>query len=199
MSTLTSRLVGMAALILGVVQAQAQEWSPGGYVNAYGGANLMNELTVKSGNSSTKVSPELGYRAGLAIGYEMYQWFGLEFDTGFQANDLHDAPATSIKAMPLLLNAMFRFPNSTGVVPYAGIGAGGAVSTVDSPLGADINLVFGYQATAGVEYELTPQLRVGAMYKFLAVPEQTYSIAGAEFKIADVYSHFIGVNLSWSF
>ncbi len=199
MSTFTHQLIWVAVLGVCIAEAAAQEWSPGGYLNAYGGANLMNDVTLKIGNSSTKLSPEVGYRAGLGIGYELYQWFGLEFDTGFQENDIHDAPATSIKAMPLLLNAMFRFQNSTGIIPYAGIGAGGAVSTVDSPLGADINLVYAYQATAGVQYELTPQLRVGVIYKFLAVPEQDYTIAGTGFKVADVYSHFIGANLNWSF
>lgn len=199
MSTVKIGLILLGALIAGVGSMRAQEWSPGGYLNAYGGANLMDDITVKAAGVSGKVSPEAGYRAGLGIGYEFYQWFGVEFDTGFQANDLHDAPATTIKAMPLLLNAMFRFRNSTRIIPYAGIGAGGVVSTVNSPLGADINLVFGYQATAGVEYELTPQFRVGVLYKFFSVPEQDYTIAHTKFTVSDVHSHFIGANLSWSF
>ncbi len=178
---------------------QGQEWSPGGYLNAYGGANLMNDISVRTGTGSFKASPELGYRAGLAIGYELRPWLGIEFDTGFQENSLREPVSSSVKSMPLLLTAVFRWRTPVGVLPYAGVGAGGAVSTLDDPAGADINVVFGYQLTVGVEYELTPQLRVGVLYKLFGTTDQTYSIAGSEFKVSDVYSHFIGGNLSWTF
>jgi opacity protein-like surface antigen len=178
---------------------QAQEWSPGGYLTAYGGANLMNDLTITTGGQTLKASPETGYRAGLAIGYELRPWFALEFDTGFQDNSLHELQSSSVKSLPLLINGIFRVVNSTRIVPYAGIGAGGAVCTLDDPAGADINVAFGYQLTAGVEYELTPQLRFGALYKFFGTTEQKYSIAGTEFKIKDAKSHFVGANLTWSF
>jgi len=205
MSTVISLSRGLVAITSALVlslctlRAQDQEWSPGGYLSAYGGANLMSDLTITSGGQTFKASPETGYRAGLAIGYELRPWLGIEFDTGFMENSLHEPQSSSVKAMPLLVNGIFRLVNSTRIVPYAGIGAGGAVTTLDDPAGADINVAFGYQLTAGVEYELTPQLRVGALYKFFGTTEQKYSIAGTEFKINEAYRHLIGANLSWTF
>lgn len=187
------------AVALCEARTNAQEWTPGGYLSAYGGANLMNDLTVTSGDRSFKVSPDTGYRAGLAMGYELREWFNLEFDTGFQENSLSEPRSGSAKAMPLLFNAVFRLPNPTRFVPFAGLGAGGAVATLDDPAGADIDFVFGYQLTAGVDYELTPQLRFGVLYKFFGTADQSYSIDGTQFKMKDVANHFIGADLSWTF
>ena len=189
----------VVALTFWALQSGSQEWSPGGSLNAYGGANLLNDISISTGMTSFKGKPEVGYRAGLAIGYELRPWLGIEFDTGFQENSLTKPQSSSFKAMPLIMNAVFRYSNPTSIVPYVGVGGGGAVSTLDDPSGADINLVFAYQLTAGVEYELTPQLRVGALYKFFGTADQEYSIQGTSFKVKDAYSHFIGANLSWTF
>lgn len=186
------------ALSFCLYPARAQEWSPGGYLNAYGGANLMNDIAVTTGVQSYK-GADIGYRAGLAMGYEFQPWLGLEFETGFQENSLKDLHSSSVKAMPLLVNAVFRYRNASRIVPWLGVGAGGAVSTLDAPAGADISLVFAYQATLGVEYELTPQLRAGLLYKFFGTADQDYSIAGSHVQAKDAYSHFLGANLSWNF
>jgi opacity protein-like surface antigen len=168
----------------------------GAYLTLDGGANFVQPVTVQSrGSASHSTDIDTGWRVGLIGGYKLNSWAAVELETGFSDNNVHNGDGMWFGSVPVLGNVVFRYENSSKFVPYIGVGAGGAYTMVEGNDTDKTDFVFAYQAKVGVDYEISPCVAVGVGYKFFGTADQKYD----EVKIKDIYTHFIGLNLTWKF
>lgn len=144
------------------------------------------------------VSDPVHYGVGMGMelsgGYAFNRYFALEFQTGWTWNPINSvenaaAHDSSLSSVPFMANAVFRYPiPGTRVVPYAGAGAGGALSVFDADgftrsagtsavwlYDAASDFVFAWQAFAGVRVELNDRISVGVSYRYQAVDPSSFS------------------------
>jgi len=139
-----------------------------------------------------KVSYDVGVSGYGAFGFAFNKYVGLDFQTGYtwasidsvQNYYVHDA---SIGNIPFLGNLTLSLPiPHTNIIPYIGGGAGGADSIFDAhPLeepvsgnfvaGSEDDVVFAWQAFAGVRFQLDPNISIGVGYDFFATGNPTFS------------------------
>ncbi len=187
-----------AALFCGAIAAQAQEYyyfsadGEGPYLRAGTGPSFFQDgrLNQFGGPANGSVRYDTGLAADAAFGFAFNQNVSVDFELGFigaRINDVrgYSSENSSVVNVPLLVNATFSLPiPRTNIVPYAGIGAGGAIATfhtdgfsdgVTTVYGRESDGVFAYQAFAGVRFMLTPQMSLGVAYKYFATDDPVFS------------------------
>src|SRR5258708_16307050 len=130
---------------------------------------------------NTKVKFDPGYRAGIAGGYQLTDWFAPEVEFGFMENKIdsitgadrvHDSWFASV---PFLVNGKLQYPNSSPITPYAGAGVGfseallsvGHIDLGGTSLHGDISdTVFAWQAFAGLRYKINDQMGLRVEYRY---------------------------------
>jgi opacity protein-like surface antigen len=144
-----------------------------------------------SGLANQSVSYNTGVAAAAAFGYAFDKYFGLDFESGYiwaRINSIqnYDDNGSSIGNVPLMVNGTLSLPiPHTNIVPYIGGGAGGAVSIFDAhyltePVsgtyaeGEESDVVFAYQAFAGVRFMLGPDVSLGVGYKYFVTGNPTF-------------------------
>jgi opacity protein-like surface antigen len=150
----------------------------GFYVGGEGGwTNLedeINRIPDKKGPESWRD----GFNVGLRVGYE-WEAFRLEGEFRYQDNDAKSIgrhPAKGDRAAyPLLVNAIYDIHLGWPVSPHfgAGIGVVGLHDRISVPvIGVgqatdQTDWEFGYQAIAGLRYDISPALAVDLDYRYL--------------------------------
>jgi opacity protein-like surface antigen len=160
-------LLGTCSVVLTLlaIPAQGQGLGPekGLYLNFAAGANWM----------SAEFHADTGFRLSAAAGYNFNKWIGLEFETGYIYNNTFTSrslfgreitgPGVVLQQVPLLVNCVVRYENSSKIVPYVGFGVGGNFVFNNDTSGFD----FAYQPMLGVRYEINESMSVGLGYKYL--------------------------------
>ena len=114
--------------------------------------------------------------------------FRVEAEVSYRDNDLDEitnggsAPIEGdITALAGMANVYFDFRPGKSWRPYFGGGIGVANLDLDissvagSPVSfSDTDTVFAYQVMAGVEYKITPQLALGAEYRYFATTDPDF-------------------------
>jgi opacity protein-like surface antigen len=128
-----------------------------------------------------KLQLDPGLRAGVSGGYLVTPWFAPEFELGLMINEVDSitgpafADEVTLSQFPFLVNAKFLIPNRSIVTPYAGIGAGGSATFFDADYirigntslsGEDSDVVFAWQAFAGLRFALNEQMGLGLEYRY---------------------------------
>jgi len=131
--------------------------------------------------SGTKVKFDPGFRAGMAGGYQLTEWFAPEVELGFVENKIdsitgadrvHDSWFANV---PFLVNAKFQYPNSSRLTPYGGAGVGfsaallsvGEIELGGTSVHGDISdTVFAWQAFAGLRYRISDQMGLSVEYRY---------------------------------
>lgn len=156
---------------------------------------------------------DAGMRMGVAGGYRISPWLALELESGVLFNSVNDADGESVEAtltqVPFMGNLVVQCNNFNRWVPFLGLGAGGVSSVLDIDErvdtgagtlildGSDADLVFAYQAFAGVRYEFNDRMGVGLVYRFMGAQGACWDVenagAGEDLEIAfdDVFTHSI--------
>jgi opacity protein-like surface antigen len=156
---------------------------------------------------------DAGMRLGVAGGYRVNPWLALELESGVLFNSISDADGNSVDAsltqVPFMGNVVVQCNNFDRWVPFIGVGAGGVSSVLDIDErvdtsagtlfldGNDADLVFAYQAFAGVRYEFNDRMGVGLVYRFMGAQGASWEVenegASEDFEIAfdDVFTHSI--------
>jgi opacity protein-like surface antigen len=137
----------------------------------------------------TKVKFDPGFRAGLAGGYQLTDWFAPEVEVGFMenridsitgANRIHDAWFANV---PFLVNGKLQYPNSSPVTPYVGAGIGfseaiidvGRIDLAGTTLHGDINdTVFAWQAFAGLRYKINDSMGLSLEYRYFSADSASW-------------------------
>lgn len=174
MSKLGKSLVAatVVALVAGSGVANAQAFSLSQmYVKGFGGATWPSADDENLRTNGSKVGRldldyDTGYTLGLAAGWAATPNVGLEFEYAYRNADYSgtakgggerfDVDGT-VKSSSMMVNAIYSF-NPMGadaaVTPYLGAGIGAVQLDYD---GDTSTWGFGYQAIAGVGYQVAPQ------------------------------------------
>jgi OmpA-OmpF porin, OOP family len=216
-------LAGICASALCITSAHAQ--MDRFYVGADAGGLLTLDTRVKEFLGpvapDTKLKLDPGVRVGFVGGYKFTDWFSLEGETGFMANNISSITGGNIDGdatlanVPFLLNARFQLPHGRcPITPYFGGGAGGSATILDFQNHAEINgnhlsgndsdVVFAYQAFAGLRYAINDHMGIGVEYHYFATTgasytADTFGTSSDRLSFAGVQSHAITAAFDYHF
>jgi len=140
---------------------------------------------------------ETGYVFGSALGYQ-FGSFGFEGEIAYRKNDLDKislmGETTSItgdaSALSLLANGYYRLDlGKVPLTPYIGAGLGFAQVKINN-FGvpgsgrldwSDDDIVFSYQISAGMEYDLSKRFAVGVTYRYCGSSDPQFNTTDASF------------------
>jgi OmpA-OmpF porin, OOP family len=165
----------------------------GPYIGLEGGFNWEQPQDLRQDRAVTdKINFEKGWAAGLIGGYSFANGLRPELELDHRSNDLdHDLLGTAYgldRAESVFANLWYDVKAPSGffslVHPYLGVGVGGVRSyyrdaNLDGfPINADYATELGYQAGAGVGFDLTRNLTLSFDYRHVwsnrgAFPPQT--------------------------
>lgn len=147
-----------------------------------------------TGGGELKLSP--GLQFDLAAGYRVTPWLTLEAELGSTFNTVDSVgnwsyPNSEFWQMLMMANVVVEFPRGR-LVPFAGVGAGGALSILSfgnyydgysydgysytEPDGSGTDFVPAFQAFGGLRYRFSDQWNVGVVYRFLATGHQNWDV-----------------------
>jgi opacity protein-like surface antigen len=134
---------------------------------------------------------DTGLAAEAAIGYAFNQYAALDFETGYIGAEINNVPGyisdnSRIYNVPFLVNFTLSCPiPRTMLVPYIGVGAGGADVVFDTDQfgptpgnfvsGSENDVVFAGQAFAGLRFQFSRHVSFDLGYKFFATANPTFS------------------------
>jgi OOP family OmpA-OmpF porin len=212
--------IGVAlAMAFGWASAQAQLLlMPGGpgvpYFGIEGGWTSLESHKSHIGPISLNRSFNDGFNVGGRVGYEWGPWrFEEEFN--FANNKNHTVCTLGVCFSPdgrrdryaIMTNAIYDFTLGWPVTPHIGVGIG-AVDLHDSistraprafTLESSSDWEFGYQAIAGIRYNINPALAFDLDYRYLATTDPTFKgILGHTHK-SEYSTHNVVASLSVRF
>jgi opacity protein-like surface antigen len=215
-----------AVLITTMVTSHAQSPSTGYYprrttgfyVKGGLGPTLLQDtdLTFPGVSGKRDVEFDVGVRFDIGGGYQVTDWFAVEFETGIAYNSIDsidgatDADAWVIN-VPFMANVVFQCPRMGRFVPYIGVGAGFSSTVLDvDEIVIDNNVVFGgdesdevfaYQAFAGFRYYVDPRWSIGAEYKYLGSDDPSWEVGGTSenIRMDNLHTHSLIVRFTYSF
>jgi opacity protein-like surface antigen len=128
------------------------------------------------------VELEPGFRFGIAGGFWVTDWFAPELEFGGVMNSIDrfggsSAVDATFSQFPLMVNAKFQLPNRSIVTPYAGAGVGFSTAVLSADYmqlgntyldGSEADMVFCWQAFAGIRFALAEDIGLSLEYRFLA-------------------------------
>lgn len=197
------------------------EWAPwprgmGPYFRMGVGPTFFQDSELKSFNVSgsgfpgAPVSYDVGVTFNGAFGWSFNRYIGIDFESGYTWGRMNSAQNYTVNNsnmgnVPFLGNVTLSLPiRHTNVVPYIGGGAGGSDAIFDahnftynnsilSPFvdGTASDVVFAYQAFAGVRFMLGQGISVGLGYRYFATGNPTFSGGGASTEFQGVRTHSV--------
>lgn len=168
----------------------------------------------------SKVKLDPGIRAGLTAGYDVCDWFGVEGEFGVYGNRISSVTDAQrrddcyFENAPFLVNAKFHLPYWYRVSPYVGAGVGGSVSVLDvdhleindiTLHGSDADLVFAWQAFAGLRFMINKHMGVAVEYRYFQADaprwtaDETFGTATDQVRFGHAYTHSASVAFDWRF
>jgi len=168
------------------------------YIKAEGGPAFLEDIHVRMyGIDNHDLKTKTGVRVDLTGGYDLNKYFVVELNVAMIRTDLIDLGHTIYYQVPIMANVLGKYPIGKWQ-PYAGFGLGGVVVAPDNHgLGADDpDGVFGAQAMAGLQYQLTSNCSLDLGYKFLYTATMH---PAARIEIGPGYTHSFLAGLSYHF
>ncbi len=185
MRTAIRSLAVILASLPGLSSAIAQGQN-GFYLKGDLGASVVQDTDLKEffGESvkGTKIEFDPGMRFGIVSGFQVTEWFAPELEFGGNFNTISSAGPDShvdatFSSMPFLLNVKFQLPNRSLITPYAGMGVGFSTLVLDAEYmqvgstileGAEADVVFSWQAFAGVRFSFDENMSLSLEYRYIS-------------------------------
>lgn len=211
-----------ALIVVGTLPVFGQ--STGFYVKADVGGNITQDANLREFFGpvapGTKVKFDPGFRAGLAGGYQLTDWFAPEVEVGFLENRIDSITGadrvhnTWFANVPFLVNGKLQYPNSSPLTPYVGAGVGFSESIIDvgridlggTSLHGDISdTVFAWQAFAGLRYRFNDSMGLSVEYRYFAADgaswqaDFTSGTAGDTMRMGRTKTHAISLAFDFRF
>ncbi len=210
-------LGGLFAASLALAEGAAAE-SKGIYFDFHAGAVYVQEADneAKSGGGKAETSYDPGYSLGIALGYDFGD-FRLEGELSTREADLDEIDDAflgefnaggNVFASAGMVNAYYDFDTGTPWRPYLGGGIGGAVVGFEDAdteaagnFADDDDLVFAFQAAAGLGYEFNDNFTFYGGYRFFGTtpPDlETNDDLKTDFE-SEFFSHTVEVGIRYVF
>lgn len=203
------------AMGLSVGVAKADQ-TPGWYVGVLGGVNMMDTVdstyndNAGTGDEANEFDFKTGFGGGALVGYD-FGSFRLQGDviyrrnkgdTEFYQGATTDADFASTATVAPMLSVLYDIETGTDFTPYvgAGIGAAHVKFNYDGDSGSTWSVA--YQGVAGVNYDITSNLLIGAEYRYLATPGVDFDAMyfdGADTKDFESSNHSLFLGLTYKF
>jgi opacity protein-like surface antigen len=221
---ITSKWFAVGGLVGSLLVASAMAGDPVGlYFKADAGGNWTDgtELREFFGpvTPGSKVEFDAGPRFGLAVGYDVLDFLGLEAQIGVYENEISSiTEATSLHAwlvnVPFMANARLHLPTYYRVSPYIGAGVGGSSTILDADhitvndttlTGTDGDTVFAWQAFAGVRFSLTQHMGLSVEYRYFESDparwkaDFAFGTATDTVSFGKIQTHSVSVAFDWTF
>jgi len=178
------------ATAMSVGEARAQTF----YLGGEAGWNVLNDQTDRAaGFPSARARFDSGFAVGARAGYEWGPW-RFEEEYVYRSNDLSglnfgglNVPGVSgsRQSHAFMTNLLYDINLGWPVTPHVGAGIG-AVNIIDNARVAGIGQAFndddwqfGYQAIAGVRYNVTPNVALDLDYRYLGTTDATFRVPSA--------------------
>jgi opacity protein-like surface antigen len=174
-------------------------------------------LTQFGGSVSSPVHYQTGAAGDVAVGWAFNRYVSMDFQTGFTGTRIDNVPGytqnnSDVYDVPFLGNVLLSYPiPHTILVPYVGVGAGGADTIFDAHsfsdgtttvFGRENDAVFAWQVMAGMRFELNPDMTVGVGYQYFTTGNTTYSYPPSpNFNVGfdGVRTHSVLFTFEWKF
>ncbi len=193
----------------------------GPYATFDGGPTFYQDGELKSfgGPASGRVHYSVGGSGDVNLGYAFNQYVALGADFGVNTTTIDSIPGYSLNDaqfynIPFLATVTFTYPiPHSWITPYIGGGVGGSDSVFDPSnmsnnnsqdfvTGEEDDVVFAWEAYAGLRFQLNPNMSVGIGYKYFGTGNPNFSYPPApnfnvEFK--GVETHSILASFTWRF
>ena len=139
---------------------------------------LKEFLGPVASNSTVEFDP--GFRFGIAMGYQVTDWFSGEVETGYMYNSIASITDSSgldasYSNVPFLVNGRLQWPNRSRLTPYCGAGVGFTASLLDANyitvgdvtlVGSETEFVFAWQAFAGLRYQFNDNMGLSVEFHY---------------------------------
>ena len=176
-----------AALAFAVGPIISDAWAQY-YIGAQAGwTGLPYQTDTIDGLGSVPVEFSAGYNIGVRGGYQLRSW-RFEEEYSYRHSDLaeYDESTNGISGNrhthSIMTNVLYDLTTGWPITPHIGVGIG-AMLVFDSlripgpgQVFNDSNWQFGYQAIAGLRYEINPLFALDLDYRYLATTESTFRI-----------------------
>jgi len=221
-ATRASALAAVMGLVAGSALAQDQTnisaQNRGFYIGLGLGANFQEDSNVRGGGADATASYDTGFAGVGSLGYAMGNGWRFEVEPGYRRNELDTIGGATahghLTLMTLMANAIydvpFRVPGNLPILrnllPHVGLGAGVA-RLIDNSLPYNGLTVSGnttvpaFQAIGGVEYALTPAVKLGLDYRYLLAHNAAFHVptSGAAARVGDLNDHAILLTMRYEF
>lgn len=164
----------------------------GPYFRLEAGPSFFRDGTVKTfgGPASGRVEYNTGGMMNLGFGYAFNQYVAAGLEVGLNGAKIDNAQGyfsdnSRIYNLPFMANVTLSCPlPRTIVTPYVGVGVGGSDAIfdtdgfsdgVDTVVGTEDDVVFAWQAYAGLRFQLSRHVSLGVGYKYFATGDPTFS------------------------
>jgi OOP family OmpA-OmpF porin len=215
----------LALLVLGLTAPQAaaqifdqsssvlSRQNRGFYVGAGAGANFLENNRFRNNGTDSTADYETGYAVLLNIGYAFGNGLRLELEPGYRRNELskiNGVGATGrAEVGSIMANAIYDLDIHTPfipLVPHVGVGAGYA-RIWNSSFPHNGLLVNGhdnvpaFQGIAGVEYALSPGIKLGVDYRYFLAHDADFRVSstGLTSRAGDFNNHSIMLTARYEF
>jgi opacity protein-like surface antigen len=173
------------------------------------GAVWMQDVSYREPGVSGSFSVDPGPSLELALGYNLNQSLLIELQSGVLAffsgsshlNQFEDYVRDDIYQVPIMARLLYKVPLHSRFRPFLGVGGGGVYTSVDENFGflgsrsVGTDFTFGYQACAGVRYQINHLIALGLEYDFMGTLEHNFG----SLHLGETCSHNIAVSLSLQF
>jgi opacity protein-like surface antigen len=187
----------LAGAGLATAQVRYEYYFPEGagpYVSVDAGPTFYQNGELKNfgGPASGSVHYQVGGMTDADIGYAFNRYVAAGVEFGLSGTSIDSIPNYSLSDariynVPFLANVTFSYPiPHTNLTPYIGGGAGGSDSTFDPGnmqnntsgnyvTGSENDVVFAWEAYAGLRFQLSPNMSLGVGYKYFGTGNPTFS------------------------
>lgn len=200
-------LLSLLFVACGVALAEPHD---GFYLGASVATPVLNTMTAEDDLGTFTLDTDPGSRFALTLGYDLsdMDWGSggrIELEYAESSNtftkatfsDAVVAAKGEVTVRSLLLNSFAVYHNGTPVVPYLGLGLGGAqIKIAGLTVGAqalidDEVLVFACQGGAGIDIDVTSWLRLDIGYRFLYLQQPEFTESDGRLVTLDYGAHSV--------
>jgi len=212
--TIRSRLLGAAAAVALLMPVAAKaDTHEGFFLGAGVGVGLNGNSEYDNGTNTNTVDFDTGFTGFLVGGYQFDNNWRVQAEFAGRGNEIDSitgtgsaAPITGdVRVYSLMADAIYNVPTGTKFTPYIGAGAGVAwvkgnnIGTMLTTSVDDNDTVFAYQGIAGVEYDVTSNLKADLAYRYFRTADTSFTSAAATTIDGDYENHSITLGLRYVF